>query len=480
MKTLLRTLALLLFCAPAFAQVNFVAVLNGVANSYPLTFTPAQASNTTVNSLILADTTAASSGNQQFSPSIRLTGQGWETGTTASQPVDWIIENDPVQGASSPSTSLIFNAQINGGGYHNYMTLGTTGLTIGYTAGNTSVTVQNGTGTFLVGGGGTDQFGGVVLVNNAAPEFRQYNNVGATDGKYWRNYISGAVDNYGIFNDSGASPKLYFAITRSGDTITDISYGNATDNNTQTFLGTGAATFGGGIAGVTTNSNAAAGLVGEYWDANCTVVTSGASIAFTSATPTVGTYSSPPWAASTAPYGSYACPFYISATAPTGLSTNTTYWAVPINATTFHVSTTAANAMAGTFAATSASSSATVVVSSTYQTATTTVIAVGSMNLTAGDWRCQMSAQFLPQATTSVTNLQAGISASSTAVGALGSYSDFETAANIMTATNNPINISPQLRVSLASTTAEYAVAEATFTASTMNEAGDFNCTRTR
>jgi len=233
--------------------------------------------------------------------------------------------------------------------------------------------------------------------------------------------------------------------------------------------------------GTATNNNASAGLVGEYWDTNCPVVTSGASIAFTNASPTVGTYSSPPWANSQgAPFGSYACPFYISATAPTGLSTNTTYWAVPQSATTFKVATTAANAMAGTFANTTGSTTTSTLVSSTYQTATTTVIAVGAMNLTAGDWDCQMSGIFLPQATTSVTNEQAGINSSSTAIGALGSYVDFETAANVMTAANNPILVSPMFRESLSATTAEYAVAEATFTLSTMNEAGDFRCRRVR
>lgn len=245
-------------------------------------------------------------------------------------------------------------------------------------------------------------------------------------------------------------------------------------------FGTGATLVTPLLGGSTTNDSAAAGNVGEYWNDQCIVATSGASQGFTLATPTVGTWSSPPWGASTAPYGSFACPFFISANAPTGLSTNTTYWAVPINATTFHVSTTAANAMAGTFAAASGASSTANLTSSTYQVATTTVVAVGAMNLTAGDWDCQMSGQFLPAASTSVTNLQAGINSSATAVGTLGSYSDLETAANVMTATSSPILVSPTFRESLAATTAEYAVADGIFTVATVNEAGDFRCRRVR
>jgi hypothetical protein len=260
-----------------------------------------------------------------------------------------------------------------------------------------------------------------------------------------------------------------------------VTGGVPTTNDVAVFSGpTTVADSLGNLPGTITNNSVSAGIIGEYWRDNCTVVSSGASQGFTLATPTVGTWSSPPWAASTAPYGSYACPFFISANPPTGLSTNTTYWAVPINSTTFHVSTSAANAMAGTFAAASGSSSTANLTSSTYQVATTTVVAVGAMNLTAGDWDCQMSGLFLPAATTSVTNLQAGINSSGTAIGALGSYADLETAANVMTATSSPVLVSPMFRESLSATTAEYAVADGIFTVATMNEAGDFRCRRVR
>lgn len=81
-----------------------------------ITTTPA--ANTSNDGLILSDATAASSGNQQYSPRIRLTGQGWKTtSTAASQAADWTIENRPVQGTTNPTSLLVFSSQVNAGGY---------------------------------------------------------------------------------------------------------------------------------------------------------------------------------------------------------------------------------------------------------------------------------------------------------------------------------------------------------------------------
>jgi len=98
--------------APALSQ-SIVPTWTGVH-----THTPSQAANTSADGIALADTTAATAGNQQYSPRLRLTGQGWKTNATAaSQQADWIIENVPVQGAANPDSYLKFSSQINGGGY---------------------------------------------------------------------------------------------------------------------------------------------------------------------------------------------------------------------------------------------------------------------------------------------------------------------------------------------------------------------------
>lgn len=99
-----------------------------VFNTSPTLITPAittsatltnnLAANTSGVGLTLQNTTAATSGNQRYSPSIILQGDGWKTdATAASQTTQWRIDNQPQQGTSSPSTHLVFSSQINGGGY---------------------------------------------------------------------------------------------------------------------------------------------------------------------------------------------------------------------------------------------------------------------------------------------------------------------------------------------------------------------------
>ena len=73
---------------------------------------------TTTDGYVLENTTAAAAGAQQYSPRLRLTGQGWKTNATAaSQTVDWVFENQPVQGTANPTSNLVILNQINGGGY---------------------------------------------------------------------------------------------------------------------------------------------------------------------------------------------------------------------------------------------------------------------------------------------------------------------------------------------------------------------------
>jgi hypothetical protein len=116
------------------------------------TITPTQAANTSVDGLILADATPATSGNQQFSPRLRLTGQGWKTtSVAASQEVDFIIENQPVQGTAAPTGNLVFSSQVAGGGYQTCLQVasGGAGLYVGNVANSVSGIVY-----FVNGGSG--------------------------------------------------------------------------------------------------------------------------------------------------------------------------------------------------------------------------------------------------------------------------------------------------------------------------------------
>jgi len=73
---------------------------------------------TSADGIILTNTTAAAVGAQQYSPRLRLTGQGWKSNATAeSQTVDWTIENQPVQSGANALTNLVFRSQVNAGGY---------------------------------------------------------------------------------------------------------------------------------------------------------------------------------------------------------------------------------------------------------------------------------------------------------------------------------------------------------------------------
>lgn len=83
---------------------------------------------TSTDGFVLTNTTAAAAGAQQWSPRLRLTGQGWKTtATAASQTVDWIIENQPVQGAANPTTNLVISSQVNAAGYTARQTLDSSG-----------------------------------------------------------------------------------------------------------------------------------------------------------------------------------------------------------------------------------------------------------------------------------------------------------------------------------------------------------------
>jgi hypothetical protein len=98
-----------------FLGVGQAAPTNGIAVKESIGVTSS-------DGLLLTNTTAAAAGVQQWSPRIHLTGQGWKTtATAASETVDWIIENQPVQGSTTPDTYLAFSSQINGTGYINQL-----------------------------------------------------------------------------------------------------------------------------------------------------------------------------------------------------------------------------------------------------------------------------------------------------------------------------------------------------------------------
>lgn len=121
-------------------------------------------------------------------------------------------------------------------------------------------------------------------------------------------------------------------------------------------------------------------------------------------------------------------------------------------------------------------------------TSTTSLnVTAAALSLTAGDWDVSGCVVFLPAATTSVTILKAAISkttATLPATDTIGVPTSGEVAAQITTAANiatGDISLDmPMCRISLASTTNIFLVANATFSVSTLTVYGSLNARRVR
>ena len=80
--------------------------------------------------LSLSSATTASAGNQKWSPSITLTGNGWKTNATAaSQSVAYKLTTVPIQGAAAPTGALRISESINGGGATTLLEIGSANIT---------------------------------------------------------------------------------------------------------------------------------------------------------------------------------------------------------------------------------------------------------------------------------------------------------------------------------------------------------------
>ncbi len=110
-----------------------------------------------------------------------------------------------------------------------------------------------------------------------------------------------------------------------------------------------------------------------------------------------------------------------------------------------------------------------------------------ALSLTAGDWDVSGCLVFLPAASTSITLLKAAISKTSATLPATDTIgvptsgevsAQYTTAANV--ATGDISLVMPTCRISLATTTSIYLVANATFSASTLTVYGSLNARRAR
>jgi len=108
----------------AFNEAVVAGSLSQSAGTFTGTITDTQngIGSTSTDGLVLTNNTAAANAAQQWSPRIRFRGYGWETsGADTSMPVDWIIENVPVQSTlTEPNSKLVFSSQYNDTGYGAY------------------------------------------------------------------------------------------------------------------------------------------------------------------------------------------------------------------------------------------------------------------------------------------------------------------------------------------------------------------------
>jgi hypothetical protein len=158
-----------------------------------------------------------------------------------------------------------------------------------------------------------------------------------------------------------------------------------------------------GIIGQNGASAIAAGDIGEIIQSFFTgVVQTAVSVTFTNASPTVVTWTSHDL------NGIVPVQFAASGSMPTGVSSLTRYWAVPINANTFHIATTFANAVAGTYVNTTSTGSG-VEGFQDINLASGSFVSVAAINLTPGIWAVSGSVSVLPTSGTA-TEVFAGIS----------------------------------------------------------------------
>lgn len=229
----------------------------------------------------------------------------------------------------------------------------------------------------------------------------------------------------------------------------------------------------------TSGTNWQALVTGDYQTSGtCTPPASTATVTITIAAPGVFT--------DTAHGFTGACPVVFTNSGgglPTGITSGTTYFITPssITTNTYSVSTTVANALAGTSVTTTGTSTGTQTRTSGNPLSTATAADITGLSLSQGLWECRAKVGRTLGASTSVTKLVGGISgttATAATIGTTGSTVTM-TAANVMGAAGTDSTIGPD-RIALTSTTNRFLMAQDTFTVSTNIAYGTLTCDRVR
>lgn len=227
-------------------------------------------------------------------------------------------------------------------------------------------------------------------------------------------------------------------------------------------LGLSNSTTGGNILGRTDGNNASAGYVGEVVNAGHVQpagANTNATVTLTIAAPCVVTY--------TAHGMNTGCGVYLTTTGalPTGLTASTAYYIVKIDANTFNLATSVANAFAGTKITTTGTQSGTHTLFQNVPMATGVYIDAAGIQLTAGTWMVFNQSTFLGAGGSLITGWVGNLGTSS----ASNAWnSSFQSVAGIpYTANANIVSSGGGRVVASSATTVYYGVCRSTFTVGT-------------
>lgn len=216
------------------------------------------------------------------------------------------------------------------------------------------------------------------------------------------------------------------------------------------------------LAGTSTNDSAAAGKIGEFISSQA--ATGSATVTITIASPAVITWSGHNFTIDSAHNFTAPIVFTTTGALPTGITASTVYWIIgsSVTSNTFQIATSIANALAGTSINTSGTQSGTHTGTAGITLTTATASNVAALSLPAGDWDLRATTGF--NSTGSSTQFIGAINTTSatfpTAPGN-GAYAVYTAS----TGASSPNYIFPIgfVRISIASTTTVYLVAQATF-----------------
>lgn len=186
---------------------------------------------------ILANTTAATVSNQEYSPLWRMHGQGWKSVATAeSRPVDVAMQLQTVAGGSNPAGNLVWMFRVNNGAWTTRLTLrGSDGALVAQSSviSQTAVTAEGG---LLQAGVAASQTGRLTLYHSGGSTTTSWEPANAASSL---NYIWPATDptaGQSLTASAPSSGNVSLAWTTITGTISGLTSGKGVYGNSATTI----------------------------------------------------------------------------------------------------------------------------------------------------------------------------------------------------------------------------------------------------